>query len=113
MGQHSVGIDTAFATKSDTPTHNLGVLVQANAPPYMDNTTLKYNIQSGQILYPIKTNTICQWRQIQYTVTTKTISSYDKFDINFRQIQYPGKSTIYADNTNTIFCYDKSNIPHK
>ena len=29
MGQHSVGIDTAFATKSDTPTHNLGVLVQA------------------------------------------------------------------------------------
>ena len=30
MGQHSVGIDTAFATKSDTPTNNLGVLVQAN-----------------------------------------------------------------------------------
>ena len=29
LGQHSVGIDTAFATISDTPTHNLGVLVQA------------------------------------------------------------------------------------
>ena len=30
MGQHYVGIDTAFATKRDTPTHNLGVFVQAN-----------------------------------------------------------------------------------
>ena len=31
FGQHSVGIETAFATKIDTPTHNLGVLVQASA----------------------------------------------------------------------------------
>ena len=29
-----------------------------NAPPYIDNITLKYNIQLRQILYPIKTNTI-------------------------------------------------------
>ena len=29
FGQHSVGMETTFATKSDTPTHNLGVLVQA------------------------------------------------------------------------------------
>ena len=28
FGQHSDGIETAFATKSDTLTHNLGVLVQ-------------------------------------------------------------------------------------
>ena len=33
LGQHSAGIDTSFATKSDTPTHNLGVLVQASAYP--------------------------------------------------------------------------------
>ena len=29
LGEHSVGIDTAFATMSETPTQNLGVLVQA------------------------------------------------------------------------------------
>ena len=29
-----------------------------NEPPYIDNLTiLKYNIQLGQILYPVKTNT--------------------------------------------------------
>ena len=54
-----------------------------------------------------------QWRQLQYTVTTNTISGYDKFDINIRQKQYPGKSNIYPVMTNTIFCYDKYDIPHK
>ena len=29
FGHHSFDIDTAFATLSDTPTQNLGVLVQA------------------------------------------------------------------------------------
>ena len=29
LGKHSQGIDTAFATTSDTPTHNLGGLGQA------------------------------------------------------------------------------------
>ena len=29
-----------------------------NAPPNMDNITLKYKIQLGQILYPIKTKTM-------------------------------------------------------
>ena len=33
LGQYSVGIDTAFSTKSDTPSHNLGVLVQATLQP--------------------------------------------------------------------------------
>ena len=28
MGNHSLGIDTAFATMSDQPTHNLGILGQ-------------------------------------------------------------------------------------
>ena len=31
LGQHALGIDTAFTTTSDSPTHNLGVLAQANA----------------------------------------------------------------------------------
>ena len=34
FGQHCVGIETGFATKSDTPTHNFGVLVQATVQSY-------------------------------------------------------------------------------
>ena len=34
MGKYSLGIDTAFATMSDTSTHNLGVLVPANTYIY-------------------------------------------------------------------------------
>ena len=30
MGNHSLGIDTAFATMSDQPTHILGILGQPN-----------------------------------------------------------------------------------
>ena len=30
LGNHSLGIDTAFATMSDQPTHNLAILGQPN-----------------------------------------------------------------------------------
>ena len=44
MGQHSVGIDTAFATKSDTPTHNFGVLVQASRHALQGHHVPKYQL---------------------------------------------------------------------
>ena len=55
LGQHSVGIDTAFATKSDTPTHNLGVLVQANVKCFPEdglqcNSPNNYIILSSSVL---------------------------------------------------------------
>ena len=39
LGNHSRGIDTAFATMSDQPTHNLEILGQPSAHCDLDNLT--------------------------------------------------------------------------
>ena len=93
-----------------------------NAPPYMDNLTLwkrvpfiyhtkelsnyrakwKYDIQLGQILYPVKTNRICgeekyymQQQKIQYSAMINRI-------YNLGQMQYPFKTNKYPVKTITI-----------
>ena len=43
-GQHSVGLETAFATKSDTPTHK-GVLVQATGQFHVKGPRKKVNVE--------------------------------------------------------------------
>ena len=50
FGQHSVGIETVFATNSDTPTHNLEVLVQANI--YALNAFSTWKITLTQLPLP-------------------------------------------------------------
>ena len=51
FGQHSVGIDTAFATMSDTETPNFGVLVQATGKGRAEGPDLPLPPEGGHGLH--------------------------------------------------------------